>query len=309
MGVSYFIQRGTTVKGPFSKAQLKKLTEEKKLKKSDGFSKSADGPWEPFGSAYKQIFSSAPSPAKSPVPTIKAWKVKRGLLGKVQVNFKCPGCSNELKSDESDVLQQDYCSACGAGFMLGQEVADEIAVIRERIAEEKAAKDLENQQKKREKQKRRQEQQQRKQEEQERKQDEEERKQKQLPRKQRQQAELLLPAQPIVVMPSNPQQQIPAQYQHAPVLHQHAPVAYQPATAPVNVNIVVNQHTNRRWSRFGAIILSFLIPGLGQLYKGQVFNGIVWFVIVIIGYAALIIPGLILHLCCIVGAGMGNGDP
>ena len=295
MGVSYFIQRGTKVNGPFDKAQLKTLVQAKKLKKSDGISKSTDGPWEPFGSVYKKIFSAAPSPAKSTVPTINAWKVKRGLLGKIQVNFKCPGCSNELKSDASEVLQQDYCSACGAGFMLGQPVADEIAVIRERIAAEKAAQDLENQQKKREKQQRRREEQQRKQE-------EEERKQIQVRGKQRQQAELLQPAQPITVVPSNPQLQIPAQYQQAPV-------AYQPASAPANINIVVNQHTNRRWSRFGAIILSFLIPGLGQLYKGQVINGIVWFVIVIIGYALLIIPGLILHLCCIVGAGMGNGDP
>ena len=54
------------------------------------------------------------------------------------------------------------------------------------------------------------------------------------------------------------------------------------------------------------MLLSFLIPGLGQLYKGQLINGFIWFVVVIIGYIALIVPGLILHLCCIGGAGMGD---
>lgn len=56
------------------------------------------------------------------------------------------------------------------------------------------------------------------------------------------------------------------------------------------------------------MLLSFFIPGLGQLYKGQPINGAVWFVLVVIGYIALIIPGVILHFCCIIGAGMGRND-
>lgn len=55
-----------------------------------------------------------------------------------------------------------------------------------------------------------------------------------------------------------------------------------------------------------AAVLSFLIPGLGQMYKGQVINGLVWFVFVLLGYAALILPGVLLHLFCIVGAASGN---
>jgi TM2 domain-containing membrane protein YozV len=54
------------------------------------------------------------------------------------------------------------------------------------------------------------------------------------------------------------------------------------------------------------MILSFLIPGLGQLYKGQPINGLCWFVVTLIGYVLFIIPGLVLHLCCILGAGMGD---
>ncbi|HVC97253.1 MAG TPA: hypothetical protein VND64_26470 [Pirellulales bacterium] len=89
-----------------------------------------------------------------------------------------------------------------------------------------------------------------------------------------------------------------------------------PAAAPV-VNVsTVTQHVQQvgvpfrsapRWSPFAAALLSFIIPGLGQCYKGQILNGIVWFFVVIIGYVALIVPGLVLHLCCIIGA--ATGDP
>ncbi len=80
----------------------------------------------------------------------------------------------------------------------------------------------------------------------------------------------------------------------------------------VNVHTHVTQRTTvvaaggKRWSPFVAMFLSFLIPGLGQLYKGQVISGVFWFFVTGIGYFAFVIPGLILHLCCIVGAGMGD---
>jgi hypothetical protein len=63
----------------------------------------------------------------------------------------------------------------------------------------------------------------------------------------------------------------------------------------------------REWSPGVAAVLSFVIPGLGQIYKGQVLNGLVWLVFVVVGYAAFILPGLFLHLCCIIGA--ASGDP
>lgn len=58
-------------------------------------------------------------------------------------------------------------------------------------------------------------------------------------------------------------------------------------------------------SRGLAAVFSLFIPGLGQLYKGQVAAGILWFIFTPIGYLLLIIPGLILHLICIVDAASG----
>ena len=52
-----------------------------------------------------------------------------------------------------------------------------------------------------------------------------------------------------------------------------------------------------------AALLSFLIPGTGQMYRGNVLQGLVWFIIVPIGYLCLIFPGLLLHFICIALAG------
>jgi len=89
---------------------------------------------------------------------------------------------------------------------------------------------------------------------------------------------------------------------------QQIPV-YTPQPMPV-VNIVnqvvVNAPHQRRWHKGTAMAFSLLIPGAGQLYKGQLINGLVWFIIVVIGYVPLVIPGIVLHLLCILGAGMGD---
>jgi hypothetical protein len=65
-------------------------------------------------------------------------------------------------------------------------------------------------------------------------------------------------------------------------------------------------HQRKRWSRLVAGILSFLFPGLGQLYKGHVFIGLLWFLCVTAGYVAFIIPGVVLHALCVLGAMMGD---
>lgn len=76
--------------------------------------------------------------------------------------------------------------------------------------------------------------------------------------------------------------------------------------APADDRIVIYHLPVRRFSPGVAAILSLFVPGLGQLYKGQFFRAIIWFVIVVAGYVALVLPGLVLHACCILGALGGN---
>lgn len=43
------------------------------------------------------------------------------------------------------------------------------------------------------------------------------------------------------------------------------------------------------------------------MYKGHVVRGLVWLAVVSIGYASIIVPGLLLHVICILMA--AGGDP
>jgi len=51
-----------------------------------------------------------------------------------------------------------------------------------------------------------------------------------------------------------------------------------------------------------AAVLSLIIPGAGQIYRGKIGKGIMWLILTIIGYFILIVPGLIIHLICIFNA-------
>src|SRR6185369_12062933 len=50
-----------------------------------------------------------------------------------------------------------------------------------------------------------------------------------------------------------------------------------------------------------AALLSLVVPGAGQFYAGRPGSAVMWFVCVAVGYL-LIIPGLFLHVLCIVSA-------
>jgi hypothetical protein len=50
-----------------------------------------------------------------------------------------------------------------------------------------------------------------------------------------------------------------------------------------------------------AAALSLIVPGAGQLYTGNILTALLWFILVAAGYT-LVLPGLILHLCCIAAA-------
>ncbi|RIK63832.1 MAG: hypothetical protein DCC65_15235 [Planctomycetota bacterium] len=60
------------------------------------------------------------------------------------------------------------------------------------------------------------------------------------------------------------------------------------------------------WSPGIAAVLSFFIPGLGQLYKRQILRAILWFASVSAGYFFFLLPGIVLHLFCVIGATMGD---
>lgn len=63
---------------------------------------------------------------------------------------------------------------------------------------------------------------------------------------------------------------------------------------------------NREWNPGVAALLSFIIPGAGQIYKGNIFTGLLWLVFVVIGYFMMVLPGVLLHIICIYKAYSGN---
>ncbi|ADO75545.1 hypothetical protein [Stigmatella aurantiaca] len=62
----------------------------------------------------------------------------------------------------------------------------------------------------------------------------------------------------------------------------------------------------RRFNPVVAGVLSFFMPGLGQLYKGQFWGALLWFIFTGIGYLALVFPGIIIHFFCVTGAVLGS---
>jgi TM2 domain-containing membrane protein YozV len=85
------------------------------------------------------------------------------------------------------------------------------------------------------------------------------------------------------------------------------PVAFNARTCPKCGGMSPFPQSDSRpvgigWNPVVAFLLSFFIPGVGQIYKGQVISGVVWFVLVAIGYVSCIVPGLVLHVCCCIGA-------
>jgi hypothetical protein len=81
-------------------------------------------------------------------------------------------------------------------------------------------------------------------------------------------------------------------------------MAIQPMQVNVGIQNVPHHYMQRhnRQSQGVAALLSFFWPGAGHIYCGEVGAGIGWMMATFIGYLAFIIPGIILHICCIVAA-------
>ena len=56
------------------------------------------------------------------------------------------------------------------------------------------------------------------------------------------------------------------------------------------------------WNPGVALVLSFFIPGLGQMYRGEIGRGFLWLIVVPLGYFVFLIPGFIAHIICLVDA-------
>jgi len=80
------------------------------------------------------------------------------------------------------------------------------------------------------------------------------------------------------------------------------PACGYPITQPAPLPVA----SVKSWNPGVAALLSLIIPGAGQIYKGQVLNGLVWLVLVVVGYILYIIPGIVLHMFCIFGAASGR---
>jgi hypothetical protein len=59
---------------------------------------------------------------------------------------------------------------------------------------------------------------------------------------------------------------------------------------------------SRYYSPAAAAALSLFLPGVGQIYSGRIPQGIGWMLATGLGYILFLIPGLILHICCVVNA-------
>ncbi len=57
-----------------------------------------------------------------------------------------------------------------------------------------------------------------------------------------------------------------------------------------------------------AAIWSMMLPGLGQLMKGQIIPGIIWALFVGFGYFSFFWPGLVLHALCILDAAFNKSE-
>jgi TM2 domain-containing membrane protein YozV len=58
-------------------------------------------------------------------------------------------------------------------------------------------------------------------------------------------------------------------------------------------------HARLRPNDTVAAVLSLVIPGAGQMYKGKMAMGIAWLVLTVLGYLTLLMPGLLLHFMCV----------
>jgi predicted RNA-binding Zn-ribbon protein involved in translation (DUF1610 family) len=213
-------------------------------------------------------------------------EIKQGLLGRYTLSYDCPHCSSPLKSALDEAGTSQPCPDCGRGFTVpGKEERDRIRSEQERDAQVR-------------------------------------REEKERAHRLKRDKQIELVAERKRIADDNRRRRIAAEnYEQelaASKMNEicRCPYCGEEILAQAKKckhcgefldGELRRRNAPRKWSPGVAAVLSFIIPGLGQMYKGQIGNGLVWMIVVIIGYVMMIIPGLILHLCCIAGA--ASGDP
>jgi len=94
----------------------------------------------------------------------------------------------------------------------------------------------------------------------------------------------------------------PADYVYHPVLERWMYARELEELQP----LMPQQQLAPSWHPGVAGVLSLVIPGAGQIYRGQTLNGLLWLLFVVLGYYCFFVPGLILHLFCVVLAASGK---
>ncbi len=82
----------------------------------------------------------------------------------------------------------------------------------------------------------------------------------------------------------------------APAPVNHALVAASAARDPQQLQ-TWNSTTSTQ-----AALLSFFVPGLGQMCSGRVPAGLLWMMFTCLGYVCFIVPGIVLHILCVINA-------
>ena len=49
-------------------------------------------------------------------------------------------------------------------------------------------------------------------------------------------------------------------------------------------------------------LCAFIFPGLGHLVLGKPVQALFWFVLIVIGYVAMVVPGIVLHAISVIDA-------
>lgn len=79
-----------------------------------------------------------------------------------------------------------------------------------------------------------------------------------------------------------------------------APRPPQTAVVPMQPPGQLQQWTNTNATQ--AALLSFFVPGLGQMVSGRVPAGLLWMMFTCLGYLCFVVPGIVLHILCVINA-------